>query len=155
HSGYIASVDDLGSRDEVATLASGNPGEGPWSAAPKVYRTTLGAAYQHRELLNEEHFGPIGVVVVGAGPTDAVRLIESEAVGHLAATIHADLDGGDDADEARLVGRMLAERAGRVIFNGWPTGVAVTHAQQHGGPFPATTAPSFTSVGATAIDRWL
>ncbi|HEV2344918.1 MAG TPA: hypothetical protein VGS97_12550, partial [Actinocrinis sp.] len=61
----------------------------------------------------------------------------------------------DDVQEARLVGRTLAERAGRVIFNGWPTGVAVTHAQQHGGPFPATTMPSFTSVGATAIDRWL
>jgi len=53
------------------------------------------------------------------------------------------------------IGRMLAERAGRVIFNGWPTGVAVSYAQQHGGPYPATTAPAYTSVGATAIDRWL
>ncbi|HEV2345973.1 MAG TPA: aldehyde dehydrogenase (NADP(+)), partial [Actinocrinis sp.] len=140
HAGYVASVDDLGSRGEVEPLASGNPGEGPWSAAPKVYRTTLGAVYEHRELLNEEHFGPIGVVVVGAAPTDALRLIEAEDVGHLAATVHADLDG-DDVQEARLVGRTLAERAGRVIFNGWPTGVAVTHAQQHGGPFPATTMP--------------
>jgi NADP-dependent aldehyde dehydrogenase len=41
------------------------------------------------------------------------------------------------------------------VWNGWPTGVAVTWAQQHGGPFPATTAPGFTSVGATAIRRWL
>ncbi|MGH6654397.1 MAG: aldehyde dehydrogenase (NADP(+)), partial [Actinocrinis sp.] len=58
-------------------------------------------------------------------------------------------------DQARRVGRLLAERAGRVVYNGWPTGVAVTHAQQHGGPYPATTAPAYTSVGATAIERWL
>ncbi len=155
HAGYLASVEDLGARGDVDTLASGRPGDGPWSAAPKVYRTTLGAVYEHRELLNEEHFGPIGVVVVGAAPADALRLIEGEDVGHLAATIHVDLDGGDDVQEARLVGRTLADRAGRVVFNGWPTGVATTHAQHHGGPFPATTAPAFTSVGATAIDRWL
>lgn len=155
HDGYEASIDDLGSRGEVATLASGQPGDGPWSAAPKVYRTTLGAVYDHRELLDEEHFGPIGVVVVGADPTNAIRLIDAENVGHLTATIHADLDNGDDVEEARFVGRMLAERAGRIIFNGWPTGVAVTHAQQHGGPYPATTNPAYTSVGATAIERWL
>lgn len=154
HSGYVSAVDELGSRGDVSLLASGKPGEGPWSAAPKVYRTRLGSAYEHRELINEEHFGPVGVVVVGADPLDAVRLLISEDGGNLTATIHADLDG-DDVQEARLVGRLLAERAGRVIFNGWPTGVAVTYAQQHGGPFPATTTPAYTSVGATAIDRWL
>jgi NADP-dependent aldehyde dehydrogenase len=155
HAGYTASLADLGSRDEVDTLASGKPGEGPWSATPKVYRTTLGAVYDHRELMDEEHFGPIGVVVVGADPADAIRLIEADDVGHLTATVHADLEGGDDPTDVSTVGRLLAERAGRVIFNGWPTGVAVTYAQQHGGPFPATTNPAFTSVGASAIDRWL
>lgn len=155
HAGYTASIDDLGSREEVATMASGRPGEGPWAATPRIYRTTLGAVYEHRELLDEEHFGPIGVVVVGADPADAIRLIEAEDVGHLTATVHADLEGGDDAVQVGSVGRLLAERAGRVIFNGWPTGVAVTYAQQHGGPYPATTSPAFTSVGATAIERWL
>jgi len=155
HEGYNVSVDGLGSRPDVDTLASGKPGEGPWSATPKVYRTTLDAVNEHRELLDEEHFGPVGIVVVGADPADAVRLLDADDVGHLAATVHADLAGGDDADEVRFVGRMLAERAGRVIFNGWPTGVAVTYAQQHGGPYPATTNPAFTSVGASAIERWL
>jgi NADP-dependent aldehyde dehydrogenase len=155
HAGYAASVDGLDKRGDVGALANGKPGEGPWSAAPKVYRTTLDAVSEHRELLNEEHFGPVGIVVVGGGPAEALRLIDDEDGGHLAATVHVDLEAGDDAEEAKLVGRMLAERAGRVIFNGWPTGVAVTHAQQHGGPFPATTAPAHTSVGATAIDRWL
>jgi NADP-dependent aldehyde dehydrogenase len=49
----------------------------------------------------------------------------------------------------------LAERAGRVIVGGWPTGVAVTWAMQHGGPYPASTADGSTSVGARAIDRFL
>lgn len=154
HAGYVSAVEELGARDDVSLLAGGTADEGPWSAAPKVYQTTLGAVHNHRELLTEEHFGPVGVVIVGANPVDAVRLLTSEDGGNLTATIHADLDG-DDEQEARLVGRLLAERAGRVIFNGWPTGVAVTYAQQHGGPFPATTTPAYTSVGATAIDRWL
>ena len=46
-------------------------------------------------------------------------------------------------------------RTGRVVFNGWPTGVAVNWAQHHGGPYPASTAPAYTSVGAAAIRRWL
>lgn len=154
HGGYVSAVEELGARGDVSLLASGKPGEGPWSAAAKVYRTSLGSVHHNRELMTEEHFGPVGVLVVGADPLDAVRLIDSEDGGHLTATVHAELDG-DDAEEARLVGRLLAERAGRVIFNGWPTGVAVTYAQQHGGPFPATTTPAYTSVGATAIDRWL
>jgi NADP-dependent aldehyde dehydrogenase len=49
----------------------------------------------------------------------------------------------------------LRERAGRLIFNGWPTGVAVTAAMQHGGPYPATTAVLHTSVGTAAISRFL
>jgi NADP-dependent aldehyde dehydrogenase len=50
---------------------------------------------------------------------------------------------------------VLERIAGRIICNGWPTGVAVVAAQQHGGPYPATTAPAFTSVGTAAIRRWL
>jgi hypothetical protein len=50
---------------------------------------------------------------------------------------------------------VLEERAGRLIFDGFPTGVAVTHGMHHGGPFPATTAPAHTSVGMTAVRRFL
>jgi NADP-dependent aldehyde dehydrogenase len=50
---------------------------------------------------------------------------------------------------------VLTERAGRVIWNGWPTGVSVTSAMEHGGPYPATTAALSTSVGTAAIDRFL
>jgi NADP-dependent aldehyde dehydrogenase len=50
---------------------------------------------------------------------------------------------------------VLAERVGRVVWNGWPTGVSVTYAQHHGGPYPATTSVQATSVGTAAIDRFL
>ena len=50
---------------------------------------------------------------------------------------------------------VLTERVGRVVWNGWPTGVSVTYAQHHGGPYPATTSVQTTSVGTSAIDRFL
>jgi NADP-dependent aldehyde dehydrogenase len=63
-----------------------------------------------------------------------------------------------ESSETGLVGPLLdrlRDRAGRLVFNGWPTGVSVTPAMHHGGPYPATTAPLHTSVGATAIRRFL
>jgi NADP-dependent aldehyde dehydrogenase len=56
---------------------------------------------------------------------------------------------------ARQVVAVLEQVAGRIVFNGWPTGVAVVAAQHHGGPWPATTVPAYTSVGTAAIRRWL
>jgi len=50
---------------------------------------------------------------------------------------------------------VLSEKAGRILWNQWPTGVAVTYAQHHGGPYPASTASSTTSVGTAAIERFL
>ena len=69
--------------------------------------------------------------------------------GSLTATLHS--EDGDDVDAVLAV---LQRKAGRVLFAGWPTGVAVTWSQQHGGPWPATTS-LHTSVGATAIRRFL
>ena len=67
-------------------------------------------------------------------------------------TVHAD---DDDAPIAARVLRMLQDSVGRVVWNGFPTGVAVSWAMHHGGPYPATTNPLHTSVGATSIRRWL
>jgi NADP-dependent aldehyde dehydrogenase len=72
--------------------------------------------------------------------------------GSLTATVHA--EPGDGFDLAAVLAR-LRDIAGRVIYNGWPTGVAVAWAMNHGGPWPATTSAAHTSVGATAIRRWL
>ena len=72
--------------------------------------------------------------------------------GQLTATLH--LDDTDHAFAARLI-PMLERKAGRLIANGWPTGVEVSHAMVHGGPFPATSDRRSTSVGTLAIERFL
>lgn len=102
------------------------------------------------ELL-EEHFGPVSIVVRCDGRSD-VREVAERLPGGLTATLHADPAEHGEIDQ--LVS-MLRERVGRLVFDGFPTGVAVTHAMQHGGPYPATTAPGHTSVGAAAIRRFL
>jgi len=78
-----------------------------------------------------------------------VALAETLA-GQLTATVW----GTPESDVVDLVA-VLTERVGRLLWNQWPTGVSVTHAQQHGGPYPATTAPGTTSVGTAAIERFL
>ena len=75
--------------------------------------------------------------------------------GNLVGTVYADQDSPEDLDLARQVVVVLEQVAGRIVFNGWPTGVAVAAAQHHGGPWPATTVPAYTSVGTAAIRRWL
>ncbi|MFJ5778448.1 aldehyde dehydrogenase (NADP(+)) [Streptomyces sp. NPDC093094] len=105
------------------------------------------------DLLLEECFGPV-TVVARYEDEDEARAVLSRLPGNLTATVHL------SAEEAAGEGRgpeLLAELtplAGRVLVNGWPTGVAVAPAQHHGGPYPATTSTS-TSVGGTAIERWL
>jgi NADP-dependent aldehyde dehydrogenase len=68
----------------------------------------------------------------------------------LTGSVHA---GADDPLAVEVAG-LLAEHVGRVVWNDWPTGVTVAAAQQHGGPWPATTTPTTTSVGTAAISRW-
>jgi NADP-dependent aldehyde dehydrogenase len=99
--------------------------------------------------LLEECFGPVTVLVRYRDPAEAEAVL-SRLGGNLTATLHAD----PDEPEATAWLARLSRFAGRVIFGGWPTGVAVAPAMTHGGPYPATTSPT-TSVGGTAIDRWL
>ncbi|WP_435970762.1 aldehyde dehydrogenase (NADP(+)) [Streptomyces sp. Qhu_M48] len=102
-------------------------------------------------LLLEECFGPVTVVARYTSRTEVTELL-TRLPGNLTATLHI-AERDDDEDAAPLLA-ALTPLAGRVLVNGWPTGVAVAAAQHHGGPYPATTSTS-TSVGATAIERWL
>ncbi|GHB35455.1 aldehyde dehydrogenase [Streptomyces cirratus] len=105
------------------------------------------------EVLLEECFGPVGVVVRYDGPGAAEVL--GRLGGNLSATLQ--LSAAETAGAPGPAGELLAQvtaLAGRIVVNGWPTGVAVAPAQHHGGPYPAATSHS-TSVGATAIERWL
>ncbi len=100
------------------------------------------------DTLLEECFGPV-TLLVRYDSTDDLHAALSRVPGSLTATLHAE-SSEDPAETLEL----LQERAGRVLFAGWPTGVAVTWSQQHGGPWPATTS-LHTSVGASAIRRFL
>ncbi|MFF2788372.1 aldehyde dehydrogenase (NADP(+)) [Streptomyces sp. NPDC058049] len=110
-----------------------------------------GGAY---DVLLEECFGPVTVVVRYADQGEASAVLGLLG-GNLSATLQlsADETEGAPGPAAELIGQVTG-LAGRIVVNGWPTGVAVAPAQHHGGPYPAATSHS-TSVGGTAIERWL
>jgi len=129
---------------------AGGPVEPGLRFAPLALRVPAAAARDSRALL-DECFGPV-VLLVTYGSAD--ELLETVAVldGQLTATIHA---GPGEHDLVATLTDSLRERVGRLLYGGVPTGVAVTHAMHHGGPYPATTAPGHTSVGMTAVGRFL
>jgi NADP-dependent aldehyde dehydrogenase len=105
------------------------------------------------DLLLEECFGPVTVVARYTDENEALAVL-SRLPGNLTATVH--LSSEEAAGQGRGPGLLaeLTPLAGRVVVDAWPTGVAVAPAQHHGGPYPATTSTS-TSVGGTAVERWL
>ncbi|MGW0806886.1 aldehyde dehydrogenase (NADP(+)) [Nonomuraea sp. NPDC002799] len=143
--GYLGGVERLG---ELRLLAEGAPGAGDLAVTPKVFATDLGSFEEKLPRIAEECFGPAAIVVTYQEISD-LRPVLERLEGSLTATVH-----GTEPDEAAEVAEVLSRKAGRVIWNGWPTGVAVCSAMHHGGPWPASTS-TFTSVGATAIQRWV
>ncbi|MFF6995936.1 aldehyde dehydrogenase (NADP(+)) [Streptomyces sp. NPDC008313] len=136
--------------DGVSVVARGVPGESLYAPSPVVLECD-GATYAAHEDLTGEVFGSAGLVVRWSGADELLALLEG-AEGQLTATLH-----GTEADlaTAERVLPVLEERAGRILWGGWPTGVEVTHAMVHGGPWPATSSPGTSSVGTLAIERWL
>lgn len=122
-----------------------------YRVAPVLLRVTAADLLAHPDELLTECFGPAALVIEYAGAAELATALDA-VPGSLTATLHA--EPATEADLARELADRLARRAGRVIFAGWPTGVAVTWAQHHGGPWPATTAPLHTSVGVTAARRF-
>ena len=108
------------------------------------------ATYRDNPRLAGEIYGPASLAVRCASRPELLQLARS-LHGHLTATIHA--AGRDLEDFAELVA-ILRRKAGRLVFNGFPTGVEVCHAMHHGGPYPATTDSRSTSVGTAAIHRF-
>lgn len=132
---------------EVAGQLPG-PGSG-WAAPTTVLTVPIEKLHSGSRLL-EECFGPVAIVTEYADRAELEHAL-GELQGTLAAAVMA--AGDDDPDVPWLVGR-LSTLAGRVTVGDWPTGVAVTDAQHHGGPWPATTQPATTSVGASALTRF-
>ncbi len=111
-------------------------------------RTTLQI---ETNLLSEEVFGPSSLVI-GCESSEEMQGLAEHLEGQLSATLHVD---ASDYELARRMLPVLERKAGRIVFNGFPTGVEVCHAMVHGGPFPATSDSRTTSVGAAAIERFL
>lgn len=139
------------SSDGVRRVAEGAPVEAIACPGVPVLFETDGAAFLARPDLQEEMFGPASLVVRVRDDDELARIIDV-LEGQLTATVHG--SPGDREQAADLVER-LELLAGRVLYGGWPTGVEVGPAMVHGGPFPATSAPSTTSVGMRAIERFL
>ena len=137
----------LAERADVSVVV-GDPAQQPGTGAPVVLTTTTAAVIDEPGALLAECFGPSTLVVEYEQVGDALEAIRAVG-GSLTATVHA--EPGEELGEILAV---LSEVAGRVLFAGWPTGVAVSWAQQHGGPWPATTS-IHTSVGVTAMRRFL
>jgi NADP-dependent aldehyde dehydrogenase len=149
HRGYAAQLTRLRDHPGIRTLAGDDQMYAP-EPSPTLLATSVPELLKGGEDLLVECFGPECLVV--EYDTDQELLAAADAVGgQLAAGVHGEED--DPVVPALL--SLLADRAGRVLWNGWPTGVSVTDAMQHGGPYPATTAPLHTSVGTAAIERFL
>ncbi|MEU5836185.1 aldehyde dehydrogenase (NADP(+)) [Streptomyces diacarni] len=147
---YRTETEAVAGHAAVVTLARGAVPEG---ASPcRAALMAVGAGdFIADPALQREMFGAAGLVVRCRDleqVTDVLRCLE----GQLTATVHT---ADSDLDAARELLPALERGAGRVLFNGWPTGVEVGHAMVHGGPFPATSDGRSTSVGSLAIERYL
>jgi NADP-dependent aldehyde dehydrogenase len=150
HDAYETGAEALAGADQVETLARGLVGEGE-SCGQAAFFATSAEAFIANPALGHEVFGP-SAILVRCKDEAALKAVVAAAEGQLTATLH--MDAGDDAMAAAIL-PTLERKVGRILVNGWPTGVEVTHAMVHGGPFPATSDARTTSVGSLAIDRFL
>jgi alpha-ketoglutaric semialdehyde dehydrogenase len=149
--GLTQAVDHTLSQPGIERLTGGTPVAGTASCYANTVMQTTAAAFREDPDLQNEHFGPVTLIVRCASHEDLQSTL-AVLHGSLAAGVHAT---ENDIDSAAPLLDSLREKTGRLIWNGFPTGVEVVHAMQHGGPYPATTAPGTTSVGMTAIRRFV
>lgn len=146
---YRAGVDRLAATDGVDSVGTGRSGDDGARGVPALFRTSSRRFLENPEL-SEEVFGPSTLVVEGTTEEELIAVAEG-LEGHLTATIHAT---ESDLAEYRALVCVLERKVGRLIINGFPTGVEVCPSMNHGGPYPATTDVHFTSVGTGAILRF-
>ncbi|MFN3485006.1 MAG: aldehyde dehydrogenase (NADP(+)) [Planctomycetota bacterium] len=153
HAGILRSYEEglrrLSARAACAARSGATADPARTEAPAAVFRTTAEAYLEAREL-REEVFGP-ATVLVSCDSEGEFERVAGALEGHLTATLH-----GTPEDLGRHAGlvEILESKVGRLVFNGFPTGVEVCPSMHHGGPYPATTDAHFTSVGTAAIYRW-
>jgi len=150
HQAYSDGVTQLNSHAAVTAVGTGVAGQGPNQCQAGLYVTTA-AAFLADESLSAEIFGASSLVIK-CRSTDEFAQVAEHLEGQLTATLQL-----DDADLAlaQTLLPVLERKAGRLLCNGYPTGVEVCHAMVHGGPYPATSDSRSTSVGSAAIDRFV
>jgi NADP-dependent aldehyde dehydrogenase len=146
---YASGTASLRGTDGIRVVGEGSAA-GEHAPAPVVYEAPAELLAIDDSTVTDEVFGAAGVVV--RYDDVAALLPRLEALeGQLTATVHAT---DSDVEDATALLPVLELKAGRVLFNGWPTGVEVGHAMVHGGPYPATSDSRSTSVGSLAIERF-
>lgn len=150
HSAYDKGVAAFAGNGAVRTLAMGKPAEGA-NRSPAIFFETDAEQFLADESLGNEIFGAASLLVHCKDVAQMVAIAE-KMEGQLTATLHLD---PADYEDARTLLPVLERKVGRILANGWPTGVEVGHAMVHGGPFPATSDSRTTSVGTMAIRRYL
>lgn len=150
HAAYCRGVDRLAAHASVRLVARGLVGDGPNRAQAALFETDAASFLADAEL-GDEVFGSTSLLVRCADLAELKKMI-SALEGQLTATLH--LAPADEAAAADLM-PLLIRKVGRILANGWPTGVEVSSAMVHGGPFPATSDGRSTSVGTMAIERFL
>ena len=144
-------VDHTAAKAAVTLVTGGQVASSDGFCYANTLMQTSAAAFLADPELQEEHFGPVTLFVL-CESLEQMEAAIGRLNGSLTATVYA--AEGELVTTGTLFD-LLREKAGRLLFNNVPTGVEVVHAQQHGGPYPATTAPGTTSVGLTAIQRFL
>lgn len=147
---WNAGAEALGSADGVTVVGQGTAGPTKNAPAPAIFGTQV-RDFVTNHVLHQEIFGAASLVIRYSSVEELI-----EAVGRLEGQLTASLQltEADYATAAPLI-PALEQKVGRIIVNGWPTGVEVGHAMVHGGPFPATSDSRTTSVGTLAINRFL
>jgi len=144
---FTSAIERLSVDERVKVSSSGRAPEG--GVAATIIETEIADFLAPDSAVREECFGPSAVVLPYDEIHDALRVLAADE-GILVGCVH-----GEEGEDAALVFlRTLARRAGRVVWNGWPTGLAVSAVQMHGGPWPASTASVHTSVGLQAVYRF-
>jgi 2,5-dioxopentanoate dehydrogenase len=149
HQAYQKGISHHVGLEGIQQLASGTVSGEVNTACPILFRTDMDTFVKNPELA-EEIFGPTSVVVEASSKSEILSIAKNLS-GHLTATVHGT---EEDLVSYKDLFDILEQKVGRVVINGFPTGVEVCHAMVHGGPFPSTTDGRSTSVGTAAIHRF-
>jgi NADP-dependent aldehyde dehydrogenase len=149
--GYAAALDEVTTIPGVTPMArASSPAQWTETAAPGALLRASAPTWIAHPRLGAEIYGPATLAVV-CGDREELLAVARGLDGHLTATVHGT---PEELIEYGDLLSILREKVGRLIWNGYPTGVEVCHAMQHGGPYPATTDARSTSVGTAAIARF-